>query len=880
MGRRPRLFYLPQKQRIWLSLLLGSFLLMLINSLLLILFDTSTALLYMSNVLFHVVLGLLLILPLLVFLWAHLRTMPLRWNRWATVAGIWTIFSLATLLLGGIVLFFKGSTVANGTWLIVHIVALPAVVGGFLWHVSMKRGVRYRFLALGRAWYRHPLTLSVLGGLVVVSLFFVLPGLRVSKSLYRTGEGPSLDASEALLVHKDFLPEKALSGSASCGQEGCHPDIYAQWKASAHRMASFNNPYYRKSVAYLMERRDTVAARWCASCHDPVVLFSGRFGQQMPLDTTHWTAHEGITCLSCHAITGLRDLRGNGRYVLEAPDTYPFAGSTSPVGQWLHRQLIRAKPEPHRRAMLKPVHRTEVFCGSCHKVGIPPAVNAYRWLRGQDEYDAWQMSGISGQTVRSFYLPAVPKGCMNCHMPLVPSEDEGQQGGRVRSHRFLAANTALPFLKGHDEQLRLTRQFLQDSVITLDIFHVRVNGQEYGPEEAMPLLKEGDRVEVTVVVRNRKVGHAFPGGTNDAHEVWLRLVARSPDGDTLLASGLIDEAGRVDSTAHFFGGVWVDRASQPINRRNVHDIRAPVWVRTIPPGSAHTVHYRFTVPSGASVASLEASLHYRKFRWYLHNWTFRGRLLPGQSDTLVAPGADRRKWVFDDTVAPALPVVRMAHVVRMAGQPLQAQAPLWERWNDYGIGLFLEGHTRQALATFETVAWLAPESPEGPLNEARVYLAEGQIDRAEALLQEAERRRPGYLKTAYFRGHVYRARGMYDEALREWMKVYREYPTDRVLLLEIGRLHYLSGRYEEALVWIDRVLEIGPEDLGGLYNRMLVLGALGREKELAEARARYAYHKEDEDAQAWTTPYKQKHPSDNLEAQPRHEHELVFVTKR
>ena len=212
--------------------------------------------------------------------------------------------------------------------------------------------------------------------------------------------------------------------------------------------------------------------------------------------------------------------------------------------------------------------------------------------------------------------------------------------------------------------------------------------------------------------------------------------------------------------------------------------------------------------------------------------------------------------------------------MRQAGVVAQTPRPMWERWNDYGIGLLLEGDTRRALAAFDKVTSLAPKNPEGPINQGRVLIVEGEVDRAIAILQEAETRRPGYLKTAYFRGAVYKKMGEYDQALVEWKKVAEAYPRDRVLLLDMGRLEYLSGRYEQALHWIEAVLTIDPEDLGGLYNRMLTLGAMGRDEELAAARKLYEYHKDDEDAMAVTAVFKQQHTAANQEAQPIHMHEL------
>ena len=238
-------------------------------------------------------------------------------------------------------------------------------------------------------------------------------------------------------------------------------------------------------------------------------------------------------------------------------------------------------------------------------------------------------------------------------------------------------------------------------------------------------------------------------------------------------------------------------------------------------------------------------------------------MAPGQPDSLARKEVDLRRWELGPGEAPEIPITLMASDRRLEGDQPDTTYALWERWNDYGIGLFLEGDTRGALEAFNQVSMIASQSPEGPINLARVHLAEGSLEAAETQLEEAEEREPGYLKTAYFRAEVLRGYGEYDDAIVEWLKVYEAYPNDRVLLLAIARMHYLMERYDTALQWIDRVLTIDPEDLGGLYNRMLTLGALERTEELQEAQRLYEFHKEDETALAVTGPYKQRHPSDN-----------------
>ena len=73
---------------------------------------------------------------------------------------------------------------------------------------------------------------------------------------------------------------------------------------------------------------------------------------------------------------------------------------------------------------------------------------SYRWVRGFNDYDNWQASGVSGFGARSFYYPPKSQNCADCHMPAVASHDAGNIGGFVHSHRFVAANTAVPFSTG------------------------------------------------------------------------------------------------------------------------------------------------------------------------------------------------------------------------------------------------------------------------------------------------------------------------------------------------------------------------------------------------------------------------------------------------
>jgi hypothetical protein len=248
------------------------------------------------------------------------------------------------------------------------------------------------------------------------------------------------------------------------------------------------------------------------------------------------------------------------------------------------------------RQMLKPFFRSSEFCATCHKVSLNVPVNNYRWLRGQDEFDNWDDSGVALNAARTFYLPPFKRVCQDCHMPPEPAlrGDVSAKNGVVKSHRFTAVNTALPFLRGDSASVERIETFLRDEKLRVDVFAV---SSESSPEptmaldETLPPLPAGEQVTVDVVVRNQGVGHTFPGGTNDSNEGWLEFTVRSEVGTTLAISGALDADGHLDPMAHAFKAVLVDRNSRPIHQRNAQDIYATVYANVIGPGTADIAHY-------------------------------------------------------------------------------------------------------------------------------------------------------------------------------------------------------------------------------------------------------------------------------------------------
>src|SRR5262249_27944909 len=106
-------------------------------------------------------------------------------------------------------------------------------------------------------------------------------------------------------------------------------------------------------------------------------------------------------------------------------------------------------------------------------------------------------------------------------------------------------------------------------------------------------------------------------------------------------------------------------------------------------------------------------------------------------------------------------------------------------------------------------------------------------------------------------------------------QVLSQYPRDRVVLNDLGRVQFLQKKYSEAVQTLNRVMAIDPEDLQAHYNLMLCYRGLGDETQAHDHEVRYLRFKADESAQTITGPYRQKHPEDNNERQAIHEHVSV-----
>jgi tetratricopeptide (TPR) repeat protein len=400
-------------------------------------------------------------------------------------------------------------------------------------------------------------------------------------------------------------------------------------------------------------------------------------------------------------------------------------------------------------------------------------------------------------------------------------------------------------------------------------------------------------VRVDVVVRTKKIGHFFPGGTVDAYDTWLELKATDEIGQTIFWSGAVDDNGHgpVEKGAHFYRSLQIDAHGNPINKRNAWATRAVVYVRLIPPGAADTVHYRMAIPENAgNNITLHARLCYRKFSWFGTQFSFAGVPDPAKPNA-VTPDYDDRPELFTASLSgvsakeekiPEVPIVALAenevtlpvvaHDAALSEPKTIVRKEQWQRWNDYGIGLFLQGDLKGAAAAFQRITEADPNNPDGWVNIGRCAVQEGDMQRARVVLEKALAISPKLARANFFYAKVLRADGHYEDAAQRLRMVLAQYPRDRVAINDLGRILFLQRKYDEAVKTLQTVLTIDPEDLQAHYNLMLCYNGLGQEKLAKEHEARYMRFKADESSQAITGPYRQLHPEDNNERQAVHEH--------
>ena len=493
-------------------------------------------------------------------------------------------------------------------------------------------------------------------------------------------------------------------------------------------------------------------------------------------------------------------------------------------------------------------------------------------------------------------------------MPLKQSDDFGAQFFAdakelsIHDHLFPSANTGIAWLRNRPEIVDAHRDFLK-GVMRVDLFGVREGGEIDGkliaplrPE--VPTLVPGKTVLLETVIRTLKMGHLFTQGTVDSNEVWLDVTVSS--GDRIIGrSGAIDPErdNEVDPWSHFVNVFLLDRDGNRIDRRNAHDIFTPLYNHQIPPGAGQTVHYELTLPEKLDApVTVEVRLQYRKFDQRYMDIVAKSNAKLGLIIRGHQPGQPYNNELPVITLAEDRVTFPVEGVEATIDNPVP-EFPLWQRWNDYGIGLLLKGKAelRQATEAFSAVETL--DRWDGPMNLARVYNTEGRLDEAVAALQRAEKYadKPGYPRWtwAWLSGAINRQQGQLDEAVLNLRSVLEDstpemqerkfdfsldYEVINLLgqtLFDLGRLRARQNRGDEALRhWQDAVaqfektLTIDSENVAAHHNLQLLYAELGQPEKADEHGRLHARYKADDNAQGRAVRLaRQKYPAANHAAE-------------
>ncbi|MEM7228390.1 MAG: multiheme c-type cytochrome [Planctomycetota bacterium] len=851
---------------------------------------------YLWMILVHLVLGLLIVVPVIVFGIVHIRNASNRPNRRAVRVGYALFASAIILFVTGFILIFGVHPTVQRVSYWGHVIAPLAAVWLFVLHRLAGRRIKWK---VGMTWG------AVATGFAVIMLIVQAQDPRAWNQQGNPRGEEYFLPSLARTSTGQFISADVLENNEYCLE--CHADVHASWANSVHRFSSFNNPPYLASVLetrQVMNDRDgsVQGARFCAGCHDPVPFFSGAFDDPKFDDPNYdlsadSMAQAGITCTVCHSISHVNTpLVGVADYTIDEPIHYPFTFSENKMLRWVNRQLVKAKPEFHKKTFLKPLHSTAEFCGTCHKVHLPEFLNDYKWLRGQNHYDAWLLSGVSGHGVSSFYYP--PKAetdCNGCHMPLMASNEFGAQfrddSGvlKVHDHMFPSANTAMAQLVGMEDAdavIDAHREF-NEGVMRIDIFGVKTGGSIDGDliaplRPTVPALVPGETYLLETVVRTMKMGHMFTQGTSDSNEVWVDITVRSGDRVIGRSGGQRESDNEVDPWSHFINSFVIDREGNRISRRNAQDIFTALYNNQLPPGAADVIHYKLRVPEDVvEPITVDVALQYRKF------------------DTELM-----RFVMSNDNYVNTLPIMTMAEDTLTfpisPGDVREVEPPAietWMRWNDYGIGLLRKGDTgelRQAEAAFSEVEALG--RPDGPLNIARVYINEGRVtDDAPAALQRALEFDPPVYAWSYlwFAGLVDQQNGRLDEAIAKFEQILEggfeqaagrsfDFTRDYRLLNELGSTVYDRAKQERGAALrssretmlnrarglFEATLAIDSENVRAHYNLRQICTELG-DLEQAEVHAELhrKYKPDDNAADQAIAAARRKYPAANKAAE-------------
>jgi hypothetical protein len=564
------------------------------------------------GVLLHTGIGLLILVPLIAYLWLHWKDYQ-RYNLSdALLLGYVSTLAVLVCLVSGVVVTYQGlfALKMSPVWRNTHLYSTWAAVLTAVVHIVLvwvrTRDREPKPHATPVVW--QSLVATVVGLALMFGLGNLYGGPEYVNEFpddysYLYGEDRPFAPSLANTTTGGAMDSESLGGSESCGSADCHTQILEEWKPSAHRYAAMD-PLFQKVQSVMAEQNGPESTRYCGGCHDPISLFSGTkniFAENL---TSLIGYQEGISCLVCHGVRET-DLQGNANYIMTQPTSYLWQWSENPTGKFVSDFLIRTYPDEHLK-LSKRMFKAPEYCASCHKQFIDQEVNRVGWVQLQNQYDNWKASHwfVEGD-------PEKTVECRECHMPLIASTDPAagdstdynrfNDDGMHRSHRFIAANSMVPALlelEGWERHVELTQEWLQGKTEIAEISDKWSDGPVIKMALETPeTIEPGGTMPVRVIMTANKVGHDFPTGPLDIIQSWVELRVYDPAGEEIFATGRVDEKNFIEPGTFLFKAEPVDQYGNLIDRHNLWEMVGVRYRRALFPGYSDSVEYFIDCPT-------------------------------------------------------------------------------------------------------------------------------------------------------------------------------------------------------------------------------------------------------------------------------------------
>lgn len=373
--------------------------------------------------------------------------------------------------------------------------------------------------------------------------------------------------------------------------QGCHGEIFDQWKGSMHSHA-FHDPVFQALWILAAEEAGGKTDKLCAGCHTAIgtvseeVVFSEGTFQASEI------AQQGVQCDLCHSVTAST--------FLETPTHLPQNASIIVDPGIVKRGPYRDSVSPFHECAYSDLHTRSEFCGNCHNV-FHPVTNFHI----ENTYSEWKFSvyaqkGIQCQDCHMMPVEAVVEAARTLEKPVRPGKASimGPERDQVYTHDFVGGNFTVTSLLGSDRHANIARKRLQ-SAAELYIL-------------APDPVGRGEMVTIKVKVTNVGAGHHLPTSLTEVRQMWLDVSVTDDSGLEVYRSGGLDSEGNIDPEAVIFN-------AQAVTEEGEHTVKPWEIARfeynhTIPPKGSATEKYTFLIPSDAEgPMTVSITLRYRSY---------------------------------------------------------------------------------------------------------------------------------------------------------------------------------------------------------------------------------------------------------------------------